>query len=183
MLQERPIAPFALLLACILPAACASGPTGPIAGPAKGGVVQAAAPGQVECRASSPAVTAAGLTANNRARRQAGLPPVAANALLASAAAAHACDMARSGRMAYAGSRSSGPAQRIKAAGYAPRITAENIAAGPYDVEQTLRAWSGSGGHRANMLIPQVREFGMGEATAADGRTRFWSAIYAAPGG
>ncbi|WP_330450999.1 hypothetical protein FLP41_12330 [Paracoccus marcusii] len=54
-----------------------------------------------------------------------------ANDLLARAAARHACDMAQRGRMTHAGSRSSGPSQRVKALGYAPTVTAENIAAGP----------------------------------------------------
>lgn len=172
--------PRATMMACILVAACAP----PDARhPVKDHDVQASPPGEVECSAPSAAVIGSGLAATNSARIQAGLPPVSANALLARAAAEHACDMARRGRMTHAGSRSSGPAQRIKTLGYSPRITAENIAAGPYGVDQVLREWNGSSGHRANILIPQVRQFGIGHATGSDGRTRFWSAIYAAPSG
>lgn len=168
--------PRAALAACMMLAACAS-PT-PQGGPDD---VQAAPPGRVDCQAPSAQVIAQGVAATNRARAQAGLSPVSANALLSRAAAAHACDMAQRGRMTHAGSRSSGPAQRIKALGYAPRITAENIAAGPYDAGQVLREWNSSGGHLANILIPQVRQFGIGHAIGADGRTRFWAAVYAAP--
>ncbi|WP_244314472.1 CAP domain-containing protein [Paracoccus pantotrophus] len=168
------------LAACLLLAACTATPT---AGPDKGHDIQVSSPGLVECSAPSPQVVQSGLNATNRARSRAGLPALQADALLSQAAAAHACDMAQRGRMSHAGSRSSGPAQRLKALGYAPRITAENIAAGPYGTEQVLGEWNSSSGHLANILIPQLRQFGIGHATGADGRTRFWSAVYAAPAG
>ncbi|WGR62668.1 CAP domain-containing protein (plasmid) [Paracoccus ferrooxidans] len=180
MPHEIPHPACTAVAACLLLAACTAPPS---AGPDKAYDVQVSAPGLVECSAPSPQVVRSGLTATNRARSQAGLPAVQANALLSQAAAAHACDMAQRGRMSHAGSRSSGPAQRLKALGYAPRITAENIAAGPYGADQVLGEWNSSSGHRANILIPQVRQFGIGHATGADGRTRFWSAVYAAPAG
>ncbi len=123
------------------------------------------------------------MRATNALRQRSGLPPVQANDLLARAAARHACDMAQRGRMTHAGSRSSGPSQRVKALGYAPTVTAENIAAGPFG------PGSGSGGmerlcgHVSNIMIPQVSNFGIGQALGADGRTRYWAAVYAAPRG
>ena len=47
--------------------------------------------------------------------------------------------------------------------------------------KRVLAEWNASGGHRANMLIPQVRHYGIGQAIGPDGRTRFWAAVYAAP--
>lgn len=89
--------------------------------------------------------------------------------------------MAQRGRLTHRGSRTAGPAQRVRGTGYEPVITAENIAAGPFEIAGVLAAWQGSGGHLANMLIPEVSDVGIGKAVAADGRTRFWSAVYAAP--
>ena len=139
--------------------------------------------GTPTCVPPSPAATKAGVVATNQTRARAGLPPVRANPTLARAAAQHACDMAARGRMTHLGSRTTGPAQRVKAEGYAPAITAENIAAGPYDLARVLSEWNASSGHVANMLIPQVSEYGIGHAIASDGKTRFWAAIYAAPRG
>jgi len=169
--------PRAAIAACLLLAACAS-PT--IHGQDE---TQVSSPGRAECSGPNAQEIALGVSATNSARAQAGLSPVRANARLARAAAQQACDMAQRGLMTHAGSHSSGPAQRVKALGYAPRITAENIAAGPYDIHRVLQEWNGSGGHLANILIPQVRDFGIGHAIGPDGRTHFWSAVYAAPSG
>lgn len=141
------------------------------------GSAQAAA----TCQPTSNAQNGAAAQASNAMRKGKGLAPLAPNARLAQIAAAHACDMARRGTMTHKGSTSAGPKQRAKAAGYAPRIIAENIAAGPFSQGQAMAAWAGSRGHAANILIPQVRDFGIGRAVGADGRTVYWSAVYAAP--
>lgn len=168
------------LICCLALAACGD-VSGGAAGPRGAHDVQAAAPGKPGCLRTTPAENAAGAQATNTARRGAGLPPVQPNMLLAEVAAQHACDMARRGVMTHRGSRSSGPGPRVKARGYAPRLTAENIAAGPFDLPRVLREWNGSRGHRDNIMLPQVRDYGIGQAISEDGRTRFWAAIYAAP--
>lgn len=145
--------------------------------------VQATAPGRASCLTTSAGQQAAGVAATNALRRSRGLGPVSPNAALAQAAARHACDMAERGRMTHAGSRSAGPSDRVKALGYAPSVTAENIAAGPFDLDRVLAEWNASPGHVGNIVIPQMRDFGIGQAVAADGRTRFWAAVYAAPRG
>ena len=121
------------------------------------------------------------VAATNRTRAASGLPPVWADDRLAQAAAGHACDMARRGRMTHVGSTTHGPAPRLKAMGYAPSVTAENIAAGHFDLNRVLHEWNVSTGHHANIVIPQMRHMGIGEAVGADGKTRFWAAVYAAP--
>jgi uncharacterized protein YkwD len=143
--------------------------------------VQATAPGKPTCLKTSAGQNQAGVRATNAARSRGGLPPVRSDMRLAEVAAAHACDMARRGRMTHVGSGSSGPGPRVKAAGYTPALTAENIAAGPYDLSQVLGAWNSSQGHLNNIMIPQVRDYGIGQAIGADGRTRFWVAVYGAP--
>lgn len=144
--------------------------------------VRASAPGQAQCVATSPRENAAAAEATSRQRAAGRLSPLRPNDKLARAAAQHACDMARRGVMAHGGSRSTGPAQRVKGAGYRPAITAENIAAGPFDLATVLASWNASPGHLGNIMLPQVRDFGIGRAVGADGRTVFWTAVYAAPG-
>lgn len=143
--------------------------------------VQASAPGPAVCYQTTPDQNQAAAQATTAARRGRGLAPVSANPVLAQAAAKHACDMARRGRMTHVGTSTKGPAQRVKAEGYAPHVTAENIAAGPFGLERVLNEWSASSGHRANILIPQVRHVGIGRALGSDGRTVFWAAVYGAP--
>lgn len=143
--------------------------------------VQVGTAGAASCLATSAQENAAGAAATNDVRRRAGLAPVQASPRLAAVAARHACDMAQRGRMTHIGSSTSGPGARLRAAGYQPRITAENIAAGPFSQPRVLNEWASSQGHARNILLPQVQEFGIGQAIAEDGRTRYWAAVYAAP--
>lgn len=92
--------------------------------------------------------------------------------------------MARRGVMEHAGSGTSGPGQRVNALGYRYSIAAENIAAGTaglFDLEGVVRQWAASPGHAANILLPGIREFGVGRAYSADGRLSYAAAVYAAP--
>lgn len=143
--------------------------------------VQATAPGKATCFQTSSHENQAAAQATTAARRGQGLGSVSADPALAQAAAKHACDMAARGLMSHVGTSTKGPAQRVKAEGYAPQVTAENIAAGPFGLGRVLNEWSASSGHRANILIPQVRDVGIGRALGSDGRTVFWSAVYGAP--
>ena len=172
---------LALAGAALAGACAAPMPADPPPRPGDPHDVQASAPGEPVCYRTTAAENAIGAAATNRARSRAGLTPVVPNATLARAAQQHACDMAARGRMAHRGSRSSGPAARIKALNYAPSVTAENIAAGPFDLNGVLAEWNRSQGHLANIMIPQTRAFGIGRALGSDGRTVYWSAVYAAP--
>lgn len=143
--------------------------------------VQVAEAGAATCPATSQADNATGAAATNTLRQQAGLRPVQSSMTLAQVAARHACDMAGRGRMTHIGSTTSGPGDRLRAVGYRPSISAENIAAGPYSLNRVLAEWNASAGHRSNILLPQMRDYGVGQAIGADGRTRYWAAVYAAP--
>ena len=138
-------------------------------------------PGDAQCFTSTLEDAQAAAAATSALRASRGLPPVRASTTLTRAAAAHACDMARRGRMTHIGSTTTGPAQRVKSIGYRPMVTAENIAAGPFSRDRVLHEWNISQGHRANILIPQMREVGIGRAIGPDGKTVFWAAVYSAP--
>lgn len=143
--------------------------------------VQVIAPGKATCLVTTKDQNRIGSQITNSVRSQVGFAPVKPSELLARAAAFHACDMAKRGRMTHVGSPMKGPGARVKAARYKPSLTAENIAAGPFDLQQVLHEWNRSSGHLNNILIPQIRDFGIGQAIGADGKTRFWVAVYGAP--
>lgn len=137
--------------------------------------------GPVACYATSVRENEAAVQVTNATRKARGLAPLRPNATLAKAAARHACDMAQRSVMTHRGSTTKGPLQRLKKEGYRPSIAAENIAAGPFTQERVLQEWAHSSGHLANILLPQVRHYGIGKAIGADGKTVFWAAVYSAP--
>lgn len=147
------------------------------------GEIMAAAAGQAQCVPTSPEAAAAALAATNRARAARGLTPLRTNARLQRAAEAHACEMAMRGAMTHAGTKTTGPMARTKGQGYAPRLTAENIAAGRFDLNRVLSEWNSSPDHLSNVVIPGTQDYGIGQAVAADGKTTFWAAIYGKPKG
>ena len=180
--MKQPMRLSAVALSCAILAGCAqTTPDIRIGGDDDPYAMQLMPAGKATCLATSSSQNSHGAAATNAVRRNAGLPPVQPNAVLARVAAQHACDMAQRGRMTHTGSRTKGPGPRVKAAGYAPMVTAENIAAGPYPLPRVLQEWNSSQGHRTNIMLPQVRDFGIGRAVGADGRTVYWSAVYAAP--
>jgi hypothetical protein len=107
----------------------------------------------------------------NQARVNVGLPPLAVNPLLTSAAQAHADDMARNGvTIGHNGSDGSTPERRILAAGYhgyswGP-IVGENWAA-YRTVDESMSAWMSDQPHRGNILRPGFREIGVGVARSS----------------
>jgi uncharacterized protein YkwD len=81
--------------------------------------------------------------------------------VLASAAAAHARDMAEHAELTHTGSDGSKPADRITRAGYEWRASGENVAAGQRDADAVVAAWLESPGHCANIMEPNFTEMGV----------------------
>ncbi len=100
----------------------------------------------------------------NRIRSASGLGALTLSAELDGAAQAHAVDMAARGQLSHTGSDGSGAGDRVLRAGYRYREYAENIAQGQTSVPETVADWMESPGHRANMLLPDVRDLGVGYA-------------------
>jgi len=101
----------------------------------------------------------------NQERAQAGLPPLRENARLAQAALSHALAMAEGDFFAHENLLAgTGPAERVRAAGYDWVAVAENIFAGSAEPTAAVQQWLASPEHRENILNPQVREIGVGYA-------------------
>jgi uncharacterized protein YkwD len=110
-------------------------------------------------------VRAAMLEQVNAARRKAGAPPLRPNPLLDKAAQKHAEDMLARGYFAHETPGSGATAgERAKEAGYEWTKIGENIAEGPFSVDEVMSGWMQSPGHRRNILDPAFTELGTGVA-------------------
>ncbi|MDO5642485.1 MAG: CAP domain-containing protein [Paracoccus sp. (in: a-proteobacteria)] len=141
--------------------------------------VRVAGAGAALCRPTTPAEAAAALAATNALRTGRKLAPLHTDPRLQRAAEVHACEMAQRGVMGHGGASGSGPMARVKQAGYRPRMTAENIAAGHFDMTRVHQEWARSPGHLGNIVIDGLQHHGIGFAVAADGKSIFWAALYA----
>ncbi|WBU61799.1 CAP domain-containing protein [Paracoccus albus] len=144
-----------------------------------GGETRISPGGAASCVQTTRAEAEAAVTATNAIRAQRRLKPLSTNLKLQRAAEAHACEMAQRGIMSHRGKGGSGPAARVKRNGFRPRITAENIAAGRFDLNRVIHEWASSRYHLSNIMLRRVTEHGIGHAIGADGKTVFWAAVYA----
>ncbi|MBP7962165.1 MAG: LysM peptidoglycan-binding domain-containing protein [Caldilineaceae bacterium] len=112
----------------------------------------------------------------NRARANAGLPPLALHPLLNQAAQNHVNDMIATYTFSHTGSDGSNVGMRVARTGYAANgWTGENwVAQG--DAANALSWWLNSSIHRANILNPNWTELGIGSGMHPDG----WGNIYVA---
>ncbi|MDO5603692.1 MAG: CAP domain-containing protein [Paracoccus sp. (in: a-proteobacteria)] len=139
------------------------------------------APGRASCAAPSAQAAREVLAQHNRLRAQQGMAPLRHDPLLSDLAAQHACDMARRGVVTHRGADGASAGQRARRGGYAWLAIAENLAAGRIGAGGAAAAWHASPGHLANVTDRRMRDYGIGFAVAADGRTTYWAALYAAP--
>ncbi|MGE5360421.1 MAG: CAP domain-containing protein [Bacteroidales bacterium] len=120
-----------------------------------GCVVAASVPGTESARAMLDAV--------NAQRRAHGVRPLTLDARLNRAAAAHAHDLARTGRLSHTGSDGSKAGDRVDRAGYRWSEVAENLAESTATSPSAIVAdWMRSRPHRKNMLNGAYRDLGVG---------------------
>jgi uncharacterized protein YkwD len=102
----------------------------------------------------------------NSFRRTHGLPALHRSGALQAMAQRHAASMAARGVMDHSGFYS----ERGRAG-----ARAENVAAGCATESCAISMWEGSAGHRANMLLPDVKSYGL--ASAARSGSRYWCLV------
>ena len=131
-----------------------------------GGAALSPAPAAAQSAQSSSSVTVESFgEALSAFRAQAGLGAVREDALLHRAAQAYAEDMARHGYFSHTGRDGGNVATRARAAGCRSRgYFAENIAWGQDTANDSFQGWAASPGHRANMLGPRYKVYGLGQA-------------------
>ena len=109
-------------------------------------------------------------------------PALKPSAVLASAAAAHARDMAEHTELTHTGSDGSKPADRITRAGYEWRGSGENVAAGQQDADAVVAAWLESPGHCANIMEPNFTEMGVAFVQVPGANPGiYWAQSFATP--
>lgn len=96
----------------------------------------------------------------NDIRKENGRQQVIRSAAADRAAQIHAEDMARNNFFSHRGSDGTDGPQRISRAGCGG-FRAENIAEGTFNEKSVLQAWMNSPSHRASMLKPKVRYYGL----------------------
>ncbi|MEU3936335.1 CAP domain-containing protein [Streptomyces sp. NPDC029044] len=113
----------------------------------------------------------------NRERARAGLPPLAADPLLTTAAQAHSADMVARAFYAHTAPDGSRPWDRAAAAGSTRRTIGENIACGQRSPADVVEGWMNSPGHRANILGPGFTHIGIGFAGGGRAGT-YWTQLF-----
>lgn len=88
---------------------------------------------------------------------------------LSQAAMSHACDMSANNYVDHRGTDGSNSQDRARQMGYTDCLIAENLAWGYPDPSTIVTGWMNSPGHRRNMLLANVREFGVGVVDSARG--------------
>lgn len=118
------------------------------------------------------------LTNAERARH--GLPALNIDARLTRAAQTHTEDMVRRAFFDHCNPDGEQVWDRARAAGYAYRKVAENIAAGQRGAAEVVRGWMDSPGHRANILDGEVSQIGVGYAEGG-GYGTCWTQVFGTP--
>jgi uncharacterized protein YkwD/stress response protein SCP2 len=131
-------------------------------------------------RLAAPGLLEEVVAGTNARRAQAGLVTLTVDARLAAAAQAHSRDMVARDFFAHENPDGASVADRVRAAGYAYAVVAENIAAGQRTAGEVVEGWMNSPGHRANILNPALRQIGIGYATGS-GYGTYWTQVFGTP--
>lgn len=115
----------------------------------------------------------------NRERTRQGLPPLAVDPRLTTAAQAHSADMIARAFYAHTAPDGSRPWDRAAAAGATRRSIGENIACGQRSPAEVVEGWMNSPGHRANILTPDFTHIGIGFAGGGAAGT-YWTQLLGA---
>jgi len=103
----------------------------------------------------------AAATLINNYRKRRGLDPVAEDPRLMRAAAAHAQDLASSGKLSHTGSDRSDPSVRARRAGYVFSNVGENVSGGRASLTEVIQSWVDSPEHRENLEMKPASHFGL----------------------
>lgn len=126
-----------------------------------------------------PRTAAEAVDLTNRERAGAGLPPLAVDPLLATAAQAYSTDMAARAFYSHTSPEGTQPWDRAAAAGSTRRSIGENIACGQRSPAEVVEGWMNSPGHRANILKPDFTHIGIGFAGGGPAGT-YWTQLFGA---
>lgn len=115
----------------------------------------------------------------NAERRARGLSPVSFNRNLSRVAQGHANWLAQPGvALSHTDGRGKNAITRVRDSGYGACRVAENLGQGQETVDVIMRDWLASSGHRDNIFLPNLQEYGL----ALHPERNHWVLLMAAPG-
>jgi uncharacterized protein YkwD len=116
----------------------------------------------------------------NQERKKMDLASLKLNPALSKIARGHSENMARQAKMEHV-LDNKGPFDRLRDAGYKYMRAGENIASGQgVTLATIMKAWMDSKEHRANILLPEYTEIGLGIARDKTGQLYF-TQVFAKP--
>jgi uncharacterized protein YkwD len=110
-------------------------------------------------------------------------PALRWHATLSGSAQRHAQDLAGRDRLDHASASGATLRTRLREAGYAMRLSGENLAGGPETLDEALAQWLASAGHCENLMTADFEEFGLACVAGAGRLQRYWVLQLAAPAG
>jgi uncharacterized protein YkwD len=119
------------------------------------------------------------LELTNAERKKEKLSPLTPNPLLFKVARDHSANMARQEKLAHELDGKT-PYTRLKEAGYRYRYAGENVAYGEVSLEEVMKGWMASPGHRKNILTPGYTEIGLGLARSEKGMV-YYTQVFGTP--
>jgi uncharacterized protein YkwD len=131
---------------------------------------------------ASRALTPSTVDLINELRQAKGVPPLSVSAELTQAAQMQAANLARTGMLTHIGPDGSTPIDRVRRAGYKPRLAAENIAGGQATAIDVVRSWRESENHLRNLLLPDATQVGIAQINDPRSPLRtYWALVIGAP--
>ena len=107
--------------------------------------------------------------------------PLKAHPVLAATARHYAADLAARDRVDHIGAAGDSLRVRLREAGYAMRVSAENLAGGPETLDEALAQWLGSPAHCENLMLADFRDVGLACVTGPGRFQRYWVLHLGAP--
>lgn len=105
--------------------------------------------------------------------------PLRPHALLADSARRYAVELAARDRLDHAAGASL--RTRLREAGYAMRVSGENLAGGPETLDEALAQWLASPAHCENLMLSDFQDFGLACESGPGKLQRYWVLHLAAP--
>lgn len=107
--------------------------------------------------------------------------PLRANGVLATSARRYALELAARDRIDHIGAAGSSLRTRLREAGYAMRVSGENLAGGPDKLDEALVQWLASPAHCENLMAADFQEFGLACVNGPGRYQHYWVLHLATP--